>query len=70
MFGRDQVGPVANGRGLALVLLGAEFLCNLPASISSAVGVRQAGRSEPYIIAAWGRVAVARTLATVLGYGL
>jgi ZIP family zinc transporter len=52
------------------VLLGAEFLCNLPASISSAVGVRQAGRSEPYIIAAWGRVAVACTLATVLGYGL
>src|ERR687889_50602 len=31
---------------------------------------RQGGRSRTYIIAAWGTVAVACTLATVLGYGL
>jgi ZIP family zinc transporter len=64
------IGLVADGQGLALVLLGAVFLGNLPGSMSSAVGMRQEGRSRIYIIAAWGTVALACTLATVLGYGL
>jgi ZIP family zinc transporter len=52
------------------VLLGAVFLGNLPESISSTVGMRQEGRSRTYILTAWGLVAVACTLASVLGYTL
>ena len=62
------IGLGANGRNLGLVLLGAVFLGNLPESISSTVGMRQEGRSRTYILAAWGIVAVACTLASVLGY--
>ncbi len=64
------VGLAADGRGLGLVLLGAVFLGNVPESISSAVGMRQEGRSRLYVLAVWGAVAVACTLATVLGYAL
>ena len=64
------ISLVAEGRGLGLVLLGAVFLSNLPSSISSAVGMRQEGRSRGYIAAVWGAVAVACTLATVAGYAL
>ena len=64
------IGLGADGRGLGLVLLGAVFLGNLPESISSTVGMRQEGRSRTYILTAWGLVAVACTLASVLGYML
>jgi len=64
------IGLVADGQGLALVLLGAVFLGNVPASLSSAVGMRQEGRSQTYILAAWSTVAIAGVLATVLGYAL
>ena len=64
------IGLGADGRGLGLALLGAVFLGNLPESISSTVGMRQEGRSLTYILSAWGIVAVACTLASVLGYTL
>jgi ZIP family zinc transporter len=64
------IGLVADGQDLALVLLGAVFLGNFPASMSSAVGMRKEGRTRTYILAAWGTVAVACTIATVLGYAL
>ena len=64
------IGLVADGQGLALVLLGAVFLGNLPASMSSAVGMREEGRSRTYILTARGTVAITCTLATVLGYTL
>jgi ZIP family zinc transporter len=64
------IGLAAEGRGLALVLLGAVFLGNVPASMSSAVGLRQEGRSTRFILGAWGAVALAGILATVLGYTL
>ncbi len=64
------IGLAADGQELALVLLGAVFLGNLPGSMSSAVGMRHEGRSRTYVLAAWGTVAAACTLATVLGYTL
>ena len=64
------IGLVADGQGFALVLLGAVFLGNLPGSMSSVVGMRQEGRSRRYILTAWGLVALACTLATILGYSL
>jgi ZIP family zinc transporter len=64
------IGLVADGQGLALVLLGAVFLGNVPGSMSSAVGMAKEGRSPTYILAAWSTVAGASTLATVVGYSL
>ncbi len=56
--------------GLGLVLLGAVFLRNLPGSMTSAIGMRQEGRSTAYILLAWGLVAVACIGACVLGYAV
>lgn len=64
------IGLYAEGSNLGLVLLAAVFLSNLPTSISSTLGMRQEGRSRGYIVAVWGAVAVACTLATVAGYSL
>lgn len=60
----------SGGRDLGLVLLAAIFLGNVPESISSAVGMRQEGRSRAYIVGVWGAVTVGCVLATVSGYGL
>jgi len=58
------------GPGLGLVLLGAVFLSNLPEAIGSTAGMRQAGRSNTYIIIAWTLVVVVCTASTVAGYTL
>lgn len=58
------------GPGLGLVLLGAVFLSNLPGAIASTVGMRQAGRSNLYILVAWTLVAAACIASCVLGYSL
>ena len=58
------------GPGLGLVLLGAVFLSNLPEAIASTSGMRQAGRSAIYIVAAWTLVVIVCTLSTVAGYAL
>ena len=60
----------AEGSNLGLVLLVAVFLGNLPESISSAVGMRQEGRSRRYILGLWGGAMVVCTLASVAGYAL
>jgi ZIP family zinc transporter len=64
------IGLGGDGGGLGLVLLAAVFLGNVPESISSAVGMRQEGRSRAYIAGVWGAVTVACVLATVAGYAL
>ncbi|MBA3415305.1 MAG: ZIP family zinc transporter [Chloroflexia bacterium] len=64
------IGLAAEGPRLGLVLLGAVFLGNVPEAVSSSVGMRQEGRSRRYVLAVWGAVAGACTLATVLGYAL
>lgn len=64
------IGLGNDGSDLGLVLVAAVFLSNVPTSISSAVGMRQEGRSSASIIGIWGVVTVACVLATVLGYVL
>ena len=64
------IGLGGDGGGLGLVLLAAVFLGNVPESISSAVGMREEGRSRAYIVGVWGAVTVACVLATVGGYAL
>ena len=55
-----------NGVGIALVV--AVFLSNVPEGLSSAAGMKQAGRSPAYIFTLWGGVTLASTLAAMLGY--
>ena len=50
------------------VTVTAVFLSNLPEGLSSAAGMRQAGRSKSYIFGVWGSIAAASGLAAVLGY--
>ena len=64
------IGLGSEGSGLGLVLLAAVFLGNVPESISSAVGMRQEGRSRTYIVGVWGAVTVGCVLATVAGHAL
>ncbi len=64
------IGLGSEGSDLGLVLVAAVFLSNVPTSISSAVGMRQEGRSRAYIAGVWGVVTVACVLATVVGYTL
>ena len=58
------------GTSLGLVLLGAVFLGNVPESLGSAAAMKEEGRSNLYIFAAWSIVAVVCTIACVAGYVL
>ncbi len=64
------IGLGSEGSDLGLVLVAAVFLSNVPTSISSAVGMREEGRSRAYIAGVWGVVTVGCVLATVAGYTL
>jgi len=57
---RDPVVP------LALVI--AFSVANLPTALSSAAGMRAAGRSYPYIFLLWGAIAIGATVAIGAGY--
>lgn len=61
---------LAAEKGLGLVLLGAVFLSNFPEAIGSTAGMRQAGRSNTYVIIAWTLVVLVCTASTVAGYTL
>lgn len=56
------------GGGVSLVAVAAIFLSNIPEGLSSAAGMRQAGRSAAYIFGVWGAIAVASGLASWAGY--
>jgi len=58
------------GGGVGVAMVVAVFLSNLPESISASVGMRNAGRSRGWILALWGAVTLASTLAAALGFGL
>jgi ZIP family zinc transporter len=44
------------------------FLSNVPEGLSSAAGMKRAGRSTGYVLGLWGGVTAASTLAALLGY--
>ena len=58
------------GGGVGVAVVVAVFLSNLPESISASVGMRNAGRRPGWILALWGAVTLASTLAAALGFGL
>jgi len=58
-----------SGQGLSIAMLAAIFLSNFPEGLSSALGMRAAGRSAGYILGLWTSIAVLSGLAASLGAG-
>ncbi|MFC1455870.1 ZIP family metal transporter [Microvirga arabica] len=58
------------GMGASLVTVAAVFLSNLPEGLSSAAGMRRAGRSKAYVFGIWGGIALASGIAALIGYGV
>ena len=57
-----------DGSGVSLVTLAAVFLSNLPEGLSSAAGMKRAGRSGAYVFGVWGGIAAASAAAAMLGH--
>lgn len=58
------------GGAVSWVTVAAVFLSNVPEGLSSAAGMKKAGRSAGYIFGVWGTIAVISALAALLGYAL
>lgn len=56
------------GGEISAALVAAVFLSNVPEGMSSASGMKQAGRSIPHIIGLWGGVTMVSAVAALLGY--
>lgn len=56
------------GGGVSLVAVIAIFLSNIPEGLSSAAGMRHAGRSARYVFGVWGAIALASGVASWLGF--
>jgi len=57
-----------SGGSVSWVAVIAIFLSNLPEGLSSAVGMKKAGRSLRYILGVWSAIALFSGLAALLGY--
>jgi ZIP family zinc transporter len=55
------------GKGVSIATVAAVFLSNVPEGLSSAAGMRQAGRSALYVFGVWGSIAAVSGLAALLG---
>lgn len=55
------------GGGVNLVTVAAVFLSNVPEGLSSAAGMRRAGRSPAYVFGVWGAIAAASGVAAMVG---
>lgn len=58
------------GGAVSLVTVVAIFLSNIPEGLSSAAGMKQAGRSTRYVFGVWGGIAVIAGVASLAGYTL
>ena len=58
------------GGKVSLVAVSAIFLSNLPEGLSSAAGMKKAGRSARYIFGIWGAIALASGISALAGYTL
>lgn len=56
------------GGAVSAVAVAAVFLSNVPEGLSSAAGMRRAGRSSAYVFGVWGGIALASAVASLLGY--
>jgi zinc transporter, ZIP family len=58
------------GGAISVVTVAAVFISNVPEGLSSAAGMRNAGRSRSYVFGLWAGIAVISGLAAVAGYTL
>ena len=58
------------GGAVSWVTVAAVFLSNVPEGLSSAAGMKKAGRSAGYIFGVWGTIAVISAVAALVGYAL
>jgi zinc transporter, ZIP family len=56
------------GGAVSLVAVVAVFLSNVPEGLSSASGMRNAGRSPRYVFGVWSAIAIVSSLAALIGY--
>ncbi|HEX3007694.1 MAG TPA: hypothetical protein VHO90_08785, partial [Bacteroidales bacterium] len=59
-----------NGGAVSTVAVIAIFLSNLPEGLSSAVGMKKAGRKAVYVFSVWGSIAILSGLASIAGFTL
>ncbi|UFQ19830.1 MULTISPECIES: ZIP family metal transporter [Streptomyces] len=58
------------GGAVSVATVAAVFISNVPEGLSSSAGMRQAGRGKAYVFGVWGVIALASTVAAVLGYAV
>lgn len=58
------------GAGVSAVMVAAVFLSNVPEGLSSAAGMKTAGRSARYVFGVWSGIALASGAAALIGYVL
>lgn len=58
------------GGAVSAVAVAAIFLSNIPEGLSSAAGMKQAGRGARYVFGVWGGITVISGLASLAGYAL
>jgi ZIP family zinc transporter len=58
------------GGAVSSVAVIAIFLSNLPEGLSSAAGMKKAGRSALYVFGVWGGIALISGISALLGYGV
>lgn len=58
------------GGAVSVVAVIAIFLSNIPEGLSSASGMRRAGRSAAYVFGVWGAIALASAVAAWVGYAV
>jgi zinc transporter, ZIP family len=58
------------GGEVSLAAVVAIFLSNIPEGLSSAAGMKKAGRSAAYIFGIWGAIAVVSGIAALVGYAV
>ena len=56
------------GKGVSMVAVIAVFLSNIPEGLSSASGMKKAGRSMGYVAGIWTAIAVISGIAALIGY--
>jgi ZIP family zinc transporter len=61
---------VVSGGGVGIAVLAAIFISNLPEGLSSAAGMKRAGRGAGYVFGVWVGIAVASAVAALLGASL
>jgi ZIP family zinc transporter len=59
-----------SGGAVSAVTVAAVFISNVPEGLSSAAGMRRAGRSTGYVFGLWGGIALISGLSAVAGYTL